>query len=102
MGLFDSGEDEADVIEDLANRLDEAGAERLMTDHVTDGRGAPEPLGDRRADLSFDHPGPGETFIEVDEQRDVAARRQLNDMVEPLGPGDRLLSVTDDDSAWWK
>lgn len=102
MGLFDANEDEPAVIDDLASELTDAGVENLMTDHVVDGRGAAATFGDRRADLSFDHPGRGTTYIEVDDERDDPARRQLDDMAADLGPGDRLLSVTDDDVRWWE
>lgn len=84
------------LLGEVEDELSECGARDLRVDHLSD-RNQPEKLGGGIPDASFDHPGPGKTYIEVDSGRGRSKRdrEQLAGFERALELGDRLIQVTE-------
>lgn len=82
------------IVEETERNIENVGFDPSV-DHLP-GRDQPDELGGRIPDLSFDHPGPGRTFVEVDSSCSMEGhdRQQMDDFQDAARPEDRLFRVT--------
>lgn len=91
---FNADASHKEIQRSIDDTLRACGANDRQTDHLEDGLGAPRELNDQRLDQSWDHPGPGRSFLEVDPTHTDTGQEQLNKATEALDTEDHLYHAT--------